>query len=78
MAVSRTTGAVSRKAWAIKAFKHDKLLTTCKFTPGGEAVLAGSFDGKIHRWVVETGEHTTVGEHVTWISAVVPGPSGRL
>ncbi len=67
-----------RKAWEIKSFKHEKILTTCRFTLSGEAVLAGSFDGRIHRWVLETGEHTAVGEHVTWISAVVPGPSDRL
>jgi hypothetical protein len=61
------------KAWEIKNFKHDKILTSCKFTPGGEAVLTGSFDGKIHRWVLETGEHTTLGEHVSWISAILVG-----
>lgn len=66
------------KAWEVQSFKHDKILTSCKFTRCGRAVLAGSFDGKIHRWVLETGEHTTLGEHATWISAIVPGPSDRL
>jgi hypothetical protein len=72
------TAADPAKAWEIKAFKHDRILTSCKFTPCGEAVLAGSFDGKIHHWVVETGEHSVLGSHVTWISAIVPGPSDRL
>jgi WD40 repeat protein len=60
------------KAWEVKTFKHDKILTTCRFTLAGDAILAGSFDGKIHRWVVETGEHTTLAQHVTWISAMIP------
>lgn len=72
------TVADPAKAWETKSFKHDKVLTTCKITPAGDAVVAGSFDGKIHRWAIETGERTVVGSHVTWISAVLPGPSGRL
>ena len=66
------------KAWETKVFKHDKILTTCKYTPAGDAVLAGSFDGKIHRWAVESGERSVVGSHVTWVSAILPGPSDRL
>ena len=72
------TGADPTKAWEVKAFKHDHLLTTCRFTRDGEAVLAGSFDGKIYRWNLETGERSVVGSHATWISALVPGPSNRL
>ncbi|MBI3858350.1 MAG: hypothetical protein HY293_21920 [Planctomycetes bacterium] len=66
------------QAWETKSFKHDRILTTCKFTPCGEAVLAGGFDGKIQRWVLETGERSLIGTHVTWISAIIPGPSDRL
>jgi WD40 repeat protein len=61
------------KAWEIKSFKHPQILTTCKFTRCGEAVLAGSFDGKIHRWVLESGRHDIVGEHPAWISAILAG-----
>jgi hypothetical protein len=66
------------KAWETKVFKHDKILTTCRVAPAGDAVLAGSFDGKIYRWGIESGERTVVGSHGTWISSVVPGPSDRL
>lgn len=66
------------KAWEMKSFKHDRILSTCKFAPDGEALFAGGFDGKIHRWVVETGERSVAGVHPTWISAILPGPSDRL
>ena len=61
------------KAWEIKSFKHDKILTACKFSRCGEAVLAGSFDGKVHRWVLESGQHDVLAEHPTWISAILVG-----
>lgn len=72
------TVADPTKAWETHAFKHDRILTTCKFTPAGDAVLAGGFDGKIHRWNIETGEKSVVGSLATWISAILPGPSDRL
>jgi WD40 repeat protein len=72
------TAADPTKAWEIKAFKHDRILTTCKFSPAGDAVFAGSFDGKIRRWATDTGAATLVGTHGAWVSAVLPGPSNRL
>ncbi|HVE41981.1 MAG TPA: hypothetical protein VNM14_18950 [Planctomycetota bacterium] len=66
------------KAWEMKSFKHDRILTTCKFGPSGDALFAGSFDGKIYRWATETGERSVVGSHVTWISAILPGPANRI
>jgi len=72
------TVADPAKAWETKSFKHDKVLTTCKYTPAGDAVLAGSFDGKIYRWAVESGERSVVGTHGTWISVILPGPNDRL
>lgn len=65
-------------AWELKSFKHDRILTTCKFTTEGDAVLAGDFEGRILRWAVESGERTEIGTHATCISAILPGPSGRL
>lgn len=66
------------KAWELKSFKHDRILTTCKFTPEGDAVVAGDFEGRVLRWTVETGERGEIGTHPTCICAVLPGPSGRL
>jgi len=65
-------------AWELKSFKHDRILTTCKFTREGDALIAGDFEGRILRWAVETGERLEIGRHPTCISAVLPGPSGRL
>jgi hypothetical protein len=65
-------------AWELKSFKHDRILTTCKFTAEGDAVLAGDFEGRILRWAVESGERTEVGSHAACVSAILPGPSGRL
>ena len=65
-------------AWELKSFKHDRILTTCKFTPEGDAVLAGDFEGRVLRWGVESGERTEIGSHAACISAILPGPSGRL
>ena len=72
------TSADPRKAWEMKSFKHDRILTTCKFSPDGETVFVGSFDGKIYRWTPETGERTVVGSHGTWISALLPAGPDRL
>ena len=72
------TVADPTKAWETKALKHDKILTSCKYTPAGDAVLSGSFDGKIYRWAIESGEKSVVGSHVAWVTAIVPGPSDRL
>jgi WD40 repeat protein len=65
-------------AWELKSFKHDRILTTCRFTREGDAVLAGDFEGRLLRWVVETGERSEIGTHPACISGILPGPAGRL
>jgi WD40 repeat protein len=52
------------------------MLTSCRFA--GDSLVAGSFDGKVHRWNVDSGERTEIGSHPTWVTSVVPGPSDRL
>lgn len=66
------------KAWEFRTFKHDRILTTCKFTADGAAVVAGDFEGRLLRWTVETGERVEVGTLPTCIAAVLPGTDGRL
>ena len=64
--------------WEQKTFKHAQVLTTCRFVADGKALVAGSFDGWVYRWDVDSEERRQVGQHATWVTSVVPGPADRL
>ncbi len=66
------------KSWIGKSLKHAKMLTCGRVSPCGNFVAAGGADGKVHRWVLETGEKTELGGHTGYLAAVAFLPDGRL
>ncbi len=58
------------KAWVSRMYPHEKMLTTCRFSPCGKFVAAGSTDTGVIRWELESAKKTVLEGHGSWISAL--------
>lgn len=47
-------------------FKHGSPLLSCRFSPDGQFVFAGSQDSRIQRWHLESGTHAELVGHDSW------------
>lgn len=60
-----------------KVFELDRQLGCCRYLPGSAAVLAGGFDGRLHRFDLASGKHDAIDAHRGWVETMAPHPDGK-
>ena len=56
--------------------EHNRQLLTCRFSPCGLFVFAGAMDNAVHRWTLESGDHSALQSHNSWTEALAFHPDG--
>src|SRR4051794_27257282 len=62
----------------VKLFEHDRELALAKLSPCGKFAIAGGCDALLHRWDLDTGEHTTLKGHDGWLQGLAFPDARRL
>jgi WD40 repeat protein len=57
--------------------EHTRQLLGCRFSPCGRFVFAGGVDNLVHRWELESGQHTAIPSHGSWVAALAFHPDGQ-
>jgi WD40 repeat protein len=58
------------KIKVVQSFVHERILTTCAFSPCGKFLVAGGQTESLVRWDLETQAKTTLAGHQSWIGAI--------
>jgi WD40 repeat protein len=61
----------------IGLLEHDRELALARFSPCGRFVVAGSYDGKVYRWTLETNEKVALEGHNGWLQGLAFHPDGK-
>jgi WD40 repeat protein len=64
------------KSREIKQLEHAAQLTTCRFSPCGKFIIAGSLDGSVQRWNLEDESQQTLSAHHGWVTDLAFSPKG--
>ena len=58
------------KIKVIQSLAHERILTTCAFSPCGKFLIAGGQDPSLIRWELASNTKTILAGHQSWIAAV--------
>lgn len=75
--MSPTSTIDPKQIWETSLFKHDRQLLGCRFSPCGEFVFGAGTDNLVHRWHLDSGQHTRIAGHSSWIGAIAFHPDGK-
>jgi len=62
----------------VRRMEHGVWVTSVSFSPDGELLASGGFDGVVRVWEVESGREVRLLNHGKWVASVSFSPDGRL
>lgn len=65
------------KAWLSQTLAHERQVTRCRYSPGGDYLAAGGTDFQIQCWELASGTKTTLAGHESWIGDLAFHPDGE-